>query len=457
MSDYIAYDLVIKTSGCVDICLHSIQVIYSVIAPELDFKDRSTSKQGHSFRAFSSISTEYNIKKRNVFMAKLLKDFREMLDCKTDFLSPKRVDSGELQGLSESFNNVPLIDSILNSVGVSTVILNRSRQIVYANKCYQESIELSLPGMLGVRIGEVIFCQNAISAPSSCGTHDNCKACSLASTYIDVWDTGESKSCNFDILNNNNDQVSSKIYFSRFQYLDEKYIICTFLDTKELQNKKIMENIFLHDIKNNTGILQSSSEFVIDSSVDKSDELNTMVNMISRVSTKVLQEINSYQEIISLKDDEISIKKKEFDVVSQMNSLFEELRYYFNDKEIKFDLEHDCNPFLLVTDKILFSSAFMNILKNGIEASSDKCTIKIILKSDDDNVIISVQNDAVIPVEIQRSLFNRITTTKGTGRGYGAFSIKLLIERFLGGAVTFISNEKDKTVMTVKIPKHDKC
>jgi signal transduction histidine kinase len=50
-------------------------------------------------------------------------------------------------------------------------------------------------------------------------------------------------------------------------------------------------------------------------------------------------------------------------------------------------------------------------------------------------------------------MFQRSFTTKeGGGRGIGAYSVKLLTERYLGGWVTFSSSREVGTTFTVTLP-----
>jgi len=58
-----------------------------------------------------------------------------------------------------------------------------------------------------------------------------------------------------------------------------------------------------------------------------------------------------------------------------------------------------------------------------------------------------------MPLEVQRQLFTRSFSTKGTGRGLGTYSIKLITEKYLQGTVSFVSNEEQGTVFTVRYPR----
>ena len=50
-----------------------------------------------------------------------------------------------------------------------------------------------------------------------------------------------------------------------------------------------------------------------------------------------------------------------------------------------------------------------------------------------------VNNPAVMPREVQLQVFKRSFSTKGSGRGIGTYSMRLLVSRYLGGSVDFES------------------
>ena len=65
-----------------------------------------------------------------------------------------------------------------------------------------------------------------------------------------------------------------------------------------------------------------------------------------------------------------------------------------------------------------------------------------------------VHNDTTMPEDVQRQLFQRSFTTKGgLGRGIGTYSVRLFVERYLGGRVHFVSCEPEGTTFTVTLPR----
>lgn len=68
-----------------------------------------------------------------------------------------------------------------------------------------------------------------------------------------------------------------------------------------------------------------------------------------------------------------------------------------------------------------------------------------------------VNNPNVMPRTAQLQVFQRSFSTKGSGRGLGTYSMKLISERYLKGAVAFTSCEEQGTTFLARYPRHIEC
>jgi sensor histidine kinase regulating citrate/malate metabolism len=57
-----------------------------------------------------------------------------------------------------------------------------------------------------------------------------------------------------------------------------------------------------------------------------------------------------------------------------------------------------------------------------------------------------------MPKDVRQQVFQRSFSTKGTGRGLGTYSMKLLGEKFLNGKVSFKSTAAAGTVFSLELP-----
>jgi len=74
-------------------------------------------------------------------------------------------------------------------------------------------------------------------------------------------------------------------------------------------------------------------------------------------------------------------------------------------------------------------------------------------REDGDDVLLAVNNAAVMPDEVQENIFRRRFSTKGATRGMGTYSMLLLSERYLRGRVSFSTSPEAGTTFTLRLPK----
>ena len=105
-----------------------------------------------------------------------------------------------------------------------------------------------------------------------------------------------------------------------------------------------------------------------------------------------------------------------------------------------------------MTDPRLLTRVLGNLVKNAAEASERGQTVTLGCRLGGLKLTFWVHNIGVMTREVQLQVFQRSFTTKGAGRGLGTYSVKLLTERCLEGAVAFESSEEAGTTFRVILP-----
>jgi hypothetical protein len=108
---------------------------------------------------------------------------------------------------------------------------------------------------------------------------------------------------------------------------------------------------------------------------------------------------------------------------------------------------------LVSTDRVQAIRCLGNLVKNALEASPPGGRVSLWSDVLDGTVAFHVQNGGVLSEPVRRQVFQRSFSTKGTkGRGIGTYSVRLLVEQYLGGTVTFTSDPERQTIFTIRLP-----
>lgn len=142
---------------------------------------------------------------------------------------------------------------------------------------------------------------------------------------------------------------------------------------------------------------------------------------------------------------EVSAKETLENIVNQIS--FHTVAY---EKHIK--IIPGTKDIILLTDYYLLVRVLMNMLKNAFEATSRNGTVTITYKELNQSICFSVHNDRSMEESIQHQVFQRSFSTKGSNRGLGAYSMKLLGEHYLKGKVYFESDEEKGTTFFFELP-----
>lgn len=340
----------------------------------------------------------------------------------------------------------PCFNSLLDDIPNMIIIMNQRRQIIYMNKKFSETVHKKTGnGKIGLRPGECLLCVHAADGNFGCGSTDFCKVCGFANA-IKKSEKGENATGECNITLDHGETLTFSVHTRPFQDNGSQYIFAYMQDISDYKTRQMLENIFLHDINNSVTALNGLNEMI--------DELpiKEAKSYINDLSLRLTDEIHSYRLITEAENHLLSILVSE---VSLDDLIDDVLRSLLNIRSLRNrKVKHEKSGFLIHTDETLLRRVMINTIKNALEASNDKEEVKIYStkNQNDEDYNINVKSIPVIPKDIQLQLFQRAFTTKGAGRGWGTYSIRLLTERYLDGKVGFISDLKNRTIFTISVP-----
>jgi len=336
---------------------------------------------------------------------------------------------------------------LLVKVPLILMVLDSERKVVYANKSFEQHMYYAVKSInyAEKRPGDCIGCIHAASSELGCGTTEHCKYCGLAATIQKTELEGKANGeCQIEMING--DALVFKVHGHGFNYHERKYTFIAFEDISDQKARRLLEKIFLHDLNNTLSILYNLPE------IFESFETEMIKKILKEVSVRMHDEITTYQVISAAENQQLQICPESVDLVLLVNQIINGLKY--STKFCNISAFVDVNPISIVTDKTILRQVLYNMVKNAMEAGEEDDSINVSSKIDFGNklLMISVGNKQVMPIEARMQIFKKSFSTKGTDRGWGTYSIKLLTEKYLKGKASFISEEGKGTIFTITLP-----
>ncbi len=146
----------------------------------------------------------------------------------------------------------------------------------------------------------------------------------------------------------------------------------------------------------------------------------------------IIGEIENQRDLIHAEKGELDVNPEPVHLNGLIRAVADSVQ---NAAEHAVDMRFEWKEELVaVSDPILLRRVVTNMVKNAAEAAGDQ-PIRISTCRQGNSITIEVHNAICMPTEIQLQVFKRSFSTKGEGRGYGTYGMKLFGERYLGGEV----------------------
>ena len=338
----------------------------------------------------------------------------------------------------------PFIDDINHAI----IVLNRERQIVYGNKRFFTIFDNSK--VFGKRLGEALDCIHSADEVGGCGTSESCKECGAVNAILNSQAYGhDEQECR--ITAQNNLVYDLNIWTKDIEIEEANYTVVSITDIGNEKRRKVLERIFFHDILNTAGSLKSFLELMQDCTPEELEEFSAIT---LEISNSLIDEIKGQRVLSLAEDSKLEVELTEFKTKEVFLEVLNTYKNnYLGENKIIELVECESNEVFIKSDKTLLRRVLGNLTKNALEASKKGEKISLNISEIDSQIIFSVHNQRTIPRNIEIQIFQRSFSTKGTGRGVGTYSVKLLTEKYLGGEAFFKTDEKLGTTFFVKIPK----
>jgi signal transduction histidine kinase len=377
------------------------------------------------------------------------------MDTSTHFASAGRSNGEEIQSGYGLLSEESSILNILGAISGITAILDQNRQIIYANDDFIKIVGISsVEELLGKRPGEAISCIHAAEMPSGCGTSDACAVCGAVNAIIES-QLKNSKTVKetriTSVINGNPVNWDLRVTSSPVVIRNRTFYVFTVQDISNEKRRQILERTFFHDILNSAGNLNGLLS-ILKEGADP-NESKELINISEEVSRELIEEIMIQRKLRAAENGDLAMNIEKLVVSEMLRSAVARISGNEVAKEKKIVISDRSDGAILFTDRIILLRVLINLLKNALEATEINGTVHAEAEERSSTVRFIVKNDMVMPEAVRMQIFQRSFSTRGTGRGIGTYSIRLLTEKYLKGTVVFTSSDPEGTIFFVELPK----
>jgi K+-sensing histidine kinase KdpD len=332
-----------------------------------------------------------------------------------------------------------------------TIVINRHRQIVYANQAFADMLNVpDCQSLFGQRLGEAASCRHSDETPGGCGTTEFCATCGAAKAQIAaIQGQVACEECRIISKTLGND-LNLRLWARPVTLGGEAFTMLTVVDISHEKRREALERIFFHDVLNTAGGVQGIAMLLTDPTVAERYELATR---LAQVSTLLVDEIQAQRDLMAMERGDFEIRPRAVGASELLAEVVETYRHHELAATRAIRVAARSEPVTLITDATLLRRVIGNMTKNALEACPRGGAVTLTCRTRDDRVVFSVHNSAEMPRDVQLQVFQRSFSTKGVGRGLGTYSMKLISERYLHGRVSFVSTADQGTVFSAEYPR----
>ena len=371
---------------------------------------------------------------------------------KIQFDSPERASAGKLASDIHHARNLPLVNELARIIPDAFVILNPYRQIVYANTSLMTLFNIKDPEKIyGRRLGEALNCLHSRETEGGCGTTAFCKYCGATNAMVksqDDPDTLKEEECRLT-AGEGHQSFDFRIRAKTLDLLNEIFTIVIVQDISNEKRRDVLERIFFHDILNTAGGLKGLIELMKEATPEELDEY---LKLAESSSETLVEEIKAQREILAAENGNLEMEMTRLNSLDILSSVLAVYKNHPITKGNSIAISGEAVSLEFESDPRLIIRIIGNMVKNALEAEESGKVITMGASKNNDKIKFWVKNPGVMPEAVKRQIFQRSFSTKGSGRGLGTYSIKLLGEKYLKGKIRFSSEHRHGTLFSIELP-----
>ena len=379
----------------------------------------------------------------------------------TDHVCPEasrqpRCSPAEIENQRRAVASNPQLLAVLEAFPGFVLVLNHSRQIVFANQAFLGFLGApNLAAVLGKKPGDALACEHAMHSDLGCGTTDFCSTCGAARATAPslrhqptsagvqecrISQEGSGKSFDF------------RVQTAPFPGADQGLYLFFLTDISHEKRRRALERIFFHDVANLAHGMVGLCRILCERE-PAAEKKKQFQEIMRRSAHRLADEVEAQRALAAAENNELHLEVKPCASLALLDEVAAFYNHTNDAQACRVERAADAVAAECFTDHRLLHRILINMTKNAIEASPRGAVIRLGCEQDGDELEFWVHNQSCMPAEVQRQVFQRSFSTKGLGRGLGTYSIKLLGERYLQGRVSFTSSPEQGTTFRFRCPR----
>ncbi len=351
---------------------------------------------------------------------------------------------GNLQKLSvaELIENYAYSEAIIETIREPLLVLDRNLNVKTANKAFFETFSMTKKETYG----HYVYDLNG-------GEWNIPELKKLLEKIVP-------KNTHFNdfIVTHNFDRIGNKIMLlnARRIVLEGNKTQLILLAIEDITEKKKLEqqkedflNIASHELKTPLTTLKAYAQILGKRLGEGADEKNEhFVSRINKQADKMVSIIQDILDASRLNEKALKLSKKKFDLDRFVRNIVDDFQYTTDNHIITIAGMIGRE---VIADKERIGQVLVNFITNAIKYSPGEKSIKIVLKTDNGNAVVSVQDYGIgIPKEKQALVFDRYYRVKeggekpGVGFGLGLYISSEIIKQHGGRIGVKKNNSKEK-------------
>lgn len=373
--------------------------------------------------------------------------------CETSFAPSEVVSSAEVLNSYHLLRDNPQIRMFQEAMPDIALIINKQRQLVYANSHLLAFLHLEQNEIpIGERLGKLLNCIHSNENLSGCGTTESCRFCGVVNAILDCQATGIPVTHEARITAGTGDDAISydlKVKASPLVLDDQQFTIMCINDISDRKRRGILETSYFNGIYNTAVELQQMVRTLRENEISENNL--TLLQAAEKINFDLMEDLISQKSLNDAEEGRLELSIGKYCSVD----ILKELEQYFAYQQVASGKRLFIDPFShsvkFESDIQILKRALTNLIRNAFEAIKEGMIVKTGVRLNDKVLRYWIYSPFELAPEVKHQIFQRSFSTKGIDRGVGAYSARLLVTRYLKGRIYF-NSDSCGTTFFIEIP-----